>query len=215
MTNVPPAGTSPDPDAVMSGFFDECARRGLMQEFEEAERAKLAGFVRDWAIAPGMRVLEPGCGGGRLTAVLAELVGPTGEVVACDLSREMVARARARGLPPHVEIRQQPVSFINRPDGWFQRVICLNVFPHFADHAAILGHMARLLAPGGEVWVNHFEGRDALNEFHRHAGEEVHSHELPCPFTMGRLMEGAGLEIAMLDDTPAGYRLRAKKPGRP
>lgn len=201
-----------DVEGRMAQFFDECAAQGLMAEFDEAERAKLDGFLRRWAIEPGMRVLEPGCGGGRLTAVLAEATGAEGEVVACDLSRAMIALARERGLPPHVQIRQQPISFIDRPDGWFNRIICLNVFPHFADPAMILGHMSRLLSPeGGALWINHFEGRNSLNEFHRHAGEVVSRHELPTAEAMDRLMADAGLKVVELEDVSGSYQLKAVK----
>ena len=39
------------------------------------------------AIRPGMRVLEPGCVAGRLTALLADAVGPNGQVVAVNSAR--------------------------------------------------------------------------------------------------------------------------------
>lgn len=43
-------------------------------------------LVQDWQIPSGARVLEIGCGQGDTTAVLAEAVGPTGQVVAVDLA---------------------------------------------------------------------------------------------------------------------------------
>lgn len=47
-----------------------------------------------------MRVLDAGCGPGRLTIPLARQVGPTGEVVALDVQQGMLKRVRknaARG----------------------------------------------------------------------------------------------------------------------
>ena len=38
----------------------------------------------DAGISPGMRVLEVGCGGGEVTELLADIVGPSGSVVAID-----------------------------------------------------------------------------------------------------------------------------------
>src|SRR5690349_18636600 len=43
-------------------------------------------IVDAWAIQPGAKVLEIGCGQGDLTAVLAHAVGPQGHVTACDLA---------------------------------------------------------------------------------------------------------------------------------
>ena len=48
-----------------------------------------------------MRVADLGCGVGMVTTLLAELVGPDGEVVGVDASGEQIARAREL-LPPGV-----------------------------------------------------------------------------------------------------------------
>jgi protein-L-isoaspartate(D-aspartate) O-methyltransferase len=45
-------------------------------------------------LAPGKRVLHLGCGTGYYSAVLAEIVGPTGQVTAVDVEEALVARAR-------------------------------------------------------------------------------------------------------------------------
>src|SRR5262245_64204453 len=45
-------------------------------------------------LQPGMRVADLGCGVGMTTALLAELVGPTGEVVGVDFSAAQLAQAR-------------------------------------------------------------------------------------------------------------------------
>lgn len=51
------------------------------QEKQTAYRLQLA---EQWAIEPGARVLEIGCGQGDTTAVLAEVVGPNGHVTGID-----------------------------------------------------------------------------------------------------------------------------------
>src|SRR4029079_4270425 len=52
-------------------------------------------------IRPGMRVVDLGCGTGMTTQLLAELVGPNGEVVGVDYSRAQVEQSRAL-LPTHL-----------------------------------------------------------------------------------------------------------------
>src|SRR5262249_44720056 len=47
-------------------------------------------------LRPGMRVAELGCGVGMVTALLADLVGPTGSVVGVDSSGAQLAQARER-----------------------------------------------------------------------------------------------------------------------
>ncbi|HOJ97227.1 MAG TPA: methyltransferase domain-containing protein [Methanospirillum sp.] len=47
-------------------------------------------------IRPGMTVLDVGCGPGFFTRVLADLVGPTGQVIAADLQQEMLTMTGSR-----------------------------------------------------------------------------------------------------------------------
>jgi ubiquinone/menaquinone biosynthesis C-methylase UbiE len=198
-------------DHEISEFFDRCAHKRLMYEFTEGEAQTLRRFMALWNLQPGERVLEPGCGSGRLTAILAEAVGEQGELLACDLSPEMIQLARERGLPSQVHLLTQSASSIPRADGWFNHVICLNVFPHFMEKEAILQEFARLLRVGGQLWIHHFEGRERLNHFHHHAAPEVSGHMLPCPRMMRKLIESAGLELAELIDETDAYRVRAIK----
>jgi 2-polyprenyl-3-methyl-5-hydroxy-6-metoxy-1,4-benzoquinol methylase len=47
-------------------------------------------------LAPGMRVLDAGCGPGRLTIPVARAVEPTGEIVALDSQRAMLEKLEHR-----------------------------------------------------------------------------------------------------------------------
>ena len=127
-----------DRDAALAKYFDELACEGEMAEFDYDERTRLDGFLRLWRITEGDRVFEPGCGSGRLTEVLAAVTGPAGYVLAMDISTEMVARARNRVFADHVEVRQGSVLDTPADDGSFDKVLCLNVFPHFGDRGAVL-----------------------------------------------------------------------------
>ena len=49
-------------------------------------------IVSFWAIAPGSRVLEPGCGQGDTTIALAHAVGPSGHIDAVDPAPQTTAR---------------------------------------------------------------------------------------------------------------------------
>ena len=61
-----------------------------------------AAVLDGLGLAPGMRVLDAGCGPGRLTLPAAERVGSEGEVIALDVQASMLERvldaAAARGL---------------------------------------------------------------------------------------------------------------------
>jgi demethylmenaquinone methyltransferase/2-methoxy-6-polyprenyl-1,4-benzoquinol methylase len=211
MSDVDAAAELTGRELELADYFDRCAAEGDLAEFNFDERRRLDEFFRLWGIEPGERVLEPGCGSGRLTEELAAATGPGGEVLAMDLSAEMVARAVARKLPPHVIVLQGTVMKVPADDGFFDKVICLNVFPHFADRAAALAEFARLLREGGDLWINHFANRDAINEFHHGCDPAVRDHLIPPDEVVHRLLEQAGFAVVSHEDDDPGYRLHAIK----
>ncbi len=204
-----------DRDLQLAAYFDRCAREGDMAELDADERRRLRGFLLEWMIRPGDRVLEPGCGSGRFTEVLAAAVGPSGLVVGVDLSAEMLARARGRRLPRHVRFRQASVMDLSDDEGPFDKVICLNVFPHFSDREGALRRLAGLLRPGGDLWINHFASREAINEFHAGLDPAVRDHLIPPDEEVHRLLGNTGFTIASHRQDDPGYRLHAVKAGTP
>jgi protein-L-isoaspartate(D-aspartate) O-methyltransferase len=55
----------------------------------------VASWIESLMLAPGHRVLHVGCGAGYFTALMAEIVGPTGEVIGVDVDPDLAARASA------------------------------------------------------------------------------------------------------------------------
>lgn len=70
-------------------------------------------------VSPGQRVLDVGTGSGWTTALLAHLVGPTGEVVGVELEPELVEFGAANLSAtdqPWARIHQVPAGVLGRPD---------------------------------------------------------------------------------------------------
>jgi len=198
----------------IAAFFDACALRGDMADFAPEDLPKLEALLRLWDIRPGARVLEVGCGAGRLTARVAEAVGPTGEVVAMDLSGEMIRLAAQRGLPENVHFVQGDVRQAPRPDGWFDCVLCFCVLPHLQPLAPALAEMARVARPGARLWVCHLMSRARINSFHRNIGSTVAGHGLPPDDVIQQALERAGFRLLSLTDSEEeGYRLEAVRAG--
>lgn len=72
----------------------------LDNPFTHTNRARF--IVETLALAPGMAVVDAGCGPGRLTVPLAQRVGPDGRVVALDIQPGMLARARQKTEAAHL-----------------------------------------------------------------------------------------------------------------
>lgn len=101
-------------------------------------------------VAP--RVLDVGCGTGRLTAALAERGVRAWGV---DVSPEMLEVARAK-VPRRGALRLAPAERLPFKDGWFDRaVFCLAV--HLIDRPRALAQARRVLAPGGRIVIATFD----------------------------------------------------------
>jgi SAM-dependent methyltransferase len=108
-------------------------------------------------IAPGMRILDAGCGYGRN---LVHLLREGCEVFAVDASEEAVqhVRALAAQLAPNLPASNftvAPIEKMNLPDNFADVVICNSVL-HFArDDAhflAMVTELWRVLRPGGMLF---------------------------------------------------------------
>lgn len=136
-------------------------------------RAMANGTVRRLDLAPGMRVVDVGCGPGRMTLPLARAVGDAGEVLALDLQPAMLAiverRAAAGGLR-NVRTLEAASGSGALPVGRFDlALLCavLGEIPSDRRRAAV-HEIADALRPGGALAVveaifdPHRQRRDAV-----------------------------------------------------
>ena len=101
----------------------------------------IVSWVLDLAgLAPGMRVLDAGCGNGMYLRALA---GRKVRAAGCDLSAGML---RAAGHPAVVnaDVTALPVR-----DGAFDVVLAVHMLYHVPDREAAVRQLRRALAPGG------------------------------------------------------------------
>jgi len=94
------------------------------------------------------RVLDAGCGTGRVTAALVDRV-PRGEVVAVDGSPAMVAEARER-LGPGVEVFVADLLEL-RLDEPVDAILSTATFHWIADHDRLFERLYAALRPGGRI----------------------------------------------------------------
>jgi ubiquinone/menaquinone biosynthesis C-methylase UbiE len=141
-------------DRARPGYPDElvdraCARAGL---------------------GPGSRVVEVGCGTGKLTAALT---ARGFAIDALDPGRNLIRVARARVPTDAVRFHVGRFEEVELPEGEFEALFSATAF-HWVDPAVGWSKAARLLRPGGVIaLLTHIASAVALGEAFRTAWLEV------------------------------------------
>ena len=99
-------------------------------------------------VPDGCRVLDVGCGTGRLLCLLAER-GAVGSGV--EVAPEMVAVARRAN--PQMDIREGTAEDLPFDDGAFDLVVTCLAYHHLDVPEQFLAEAARVLVPGGRLVV--------------------------------------------------------------
>jgi SAM-dependent methyltransferase len=133
-----------DGDYVLGTRDDEVERLGVQHR---VWRGRVLEAFRRAPIQSGQMVIDVGAGPGFVTADLANLVGPSGKVVALERSPHFLEKLRSRGLA-NVEVREhdvsQPFGIEDADAGW-----CRWLLSFVSDPAATVRHIGASLKPGG------------------------------------------------------------------
>jgi SAM-dependent methyltransferase len=125
----------------------------------DAAVESFAGVANPWEmgrLAPGERVLDLGCGAGTDSLVAAQMVGEHGSVTGIDMTREMLAKARAAAAQlgaSNVEFVEAEAERLPFEDGAFDVVISNGVIDLVPDKDAVFAELHRVLAPGGRIQI--------------------------------------------------------------
>lgn len=136
--------SSPNEAAEWDRWADAYAEE--VDWMERLHDAEVLGLVR-----PGLRVLDLGCGTGRLAAALAERGAL---VTAVDFSERMLERSRRR-LEGREGVRFLRLDFEREewPGGPYDLVVALSTMHHVRALEAVAARMRGALAPGGKILI--------------------------------------------------------------
>ena len=164
------------------------------QQFLELERTHwwfrgrrtvYLGLLRHWLKAsPPTRVLDLGAG---LGGFLEGLSAGGARVWPADVSQESLAHCRARGFPGGVVSSGYSLPY---KDASFDLVCMFDAIEHIPDDARVMREVARVLRPGGHVFVS-----VPAYQFLYANNDRVAQHERRYHRAMlGRIFEQAGLQ---------------------
>jgi SAM-dependent methyltransferase len=130
---------------VRTGFDGRAARYEELRPVDDNWWQVFDALVRLGALR-GSKVLEVGCGTGRLAQALEERA--LARVWAVDASENMVARAKSLGINARVA-RAEALPF---KAGWFDAVV-MRMSLHLVDRPRALANAARVVRPGGRIAI--------------------------------------------------------------
>jgi SAM-dependent methyltransferase len=149
----------------------------------DAASREIAAALNEWGLTgPDRRVLDFGCGIGRMLPALARSCALA---VGIDVSAGMLAEARrrCRAFSNLLLVRSSGRDLAMFADGSFELVLAVDSFPylHLSDIAEpMFAEAARLLAPGGSLVILNYSYRDDFEADRR---------------DLDRLSEAHGLEV--------------------
>ncbi len=203
-------------DAVaVRAMFDRIA--GL---YDVMNTVMTAGLHHRWreravqlaAVGPGSRAIDVATGTGDLAVALARAVAPDGEVVACDFSEPMLARARTKA--PQLRFEWADALALPYASDSFDAATVGFGARNFSDLRRGVEEMVRVVRPGGRVVILEITrpSREPLASFFRAwfdrivpalgrvAGDSAAYSYLPSsvkrfpsPHELAELMDGCGL----------------------
>jgi SAM-dependent methyltransferase len=184
----------------------ELERLGLQHQLWLAQAASAWERAR---FRRGHRILDVGCGPGFAALDLAERLGPSGQVVAVDISRRFLehleAMAKARGLT-NIRTRVSSVERLVMKESGFDGAYARWVLCFVRRPAAVLTQVARRLKRGGRFVIQDYYRYESItvapqSEAFRRVFRAVHQSwrarggdpDVGC--RLPGLLERAGFEI--------------------
>lgn len=158
-------------------------------ESREVYRSREA-IIALLSLRPGMTVADVGTGTGLFVKYLADAVGPTGRVIATDISERFVAHVReraARAGLSQVEVRLGATTDAGLDRESVDLVFVCDVYHHFEAPMPMLASLFDALKPGGRL---------VILDFHRIPGKT-------SDFIMNHVR--AGREVVLAEVEQAGF----------
>jgi len=190
-------------------FFNNAAQNWESEHRQEKEKNKLSRLIPYFTVNAGDRVLDAGCGTGRLIPYLKKSAGSSGRVVEMDFAKKMLDMAKGKYRHSEIFFVQSDARLMPFKENSFDVVICFALLPHVPDKQMTLREFKRILKPNKSLIVAHTMSREELNRFHKKVKGPVTQDLLPHEKEMKALFLEAGFRHLSITDRPSLYIARA------
>jgi ubiquinone/menaquinone biosynthesis C-methylase UbiE len=112
--------------------------------------------VRQLALSAGARVMDIGCGPGRVTIPLAHAVGPDGEALALDVQAAMLARVAEKAAKEdiaNIRLIESDVRSASIQSGALDAAVMVMALGEVPEGASVFPFIFSALKPGGRLLV--------------------------------------------------------------
>ncbi|HMT04347.1 MAG TPA: bifunctional demethylmenaquinone methyltransferase/2-methoxy-6-polyprenyl-1,4-benzoquinol methylase UbiE [Solirubrobacterales bacterium] len=159
MSQAPPRRGDQEFAGEVNSMFDR-----ISGVYDRMNRVMTAGLDQSWRaraterarLEPGMKALDLCCGTGDLALMLAEKVGPEGQVIGADFSRPMLdlalEKAKKEGLR-QAQFKWADALDLPFEDDSFDAVTIAFGARNLADLDKGINEMRRVLVPGGRLVI--------------------------------------------------------------
>jgi ubiquinone/menaquinone biosynthesis C-methylase UbiE len=141
-----------------------------------------------------MTIIDVGAGTGFFARAAARIVGPTGEVVAADISEKMLDLLREKGLPKNVRPVHSQEYSIPLPDRIGDIVLAAFVVHEATDRTRFLDELKRLLKPGGRLLI--IEWKKQAEEHGPPQDERLDENDLDASLAVFRIVGRGSLNTS-------------------
>jgi len=191
-------------DLESQRYFNQIAAEWAQRPIEPENDRRLLECLRRMQLDSGQRILDVGCGTGRLFHLIESCTNGQSHLLGMDYAFEMTRQASLKSNNS-MQIICGDAQWMPFQEKTFDSIIAFGLFPHIARKEQALVEFYRILKPGGRLGVFHLKGSKELNQLHRNLGGVVHDHRLPAPHQMHQLLKEAGFEIEMGEDQSDRY----------
>lgn len=200
-------------DQQRRAFFDHQAQwwDEIIEDYTQCT------FFEHWwkAVAPeqGQRVLEVGCGTGRLLPHYARATGRSGQTIGGDVSAPMLYQAAKRVLKSgeNVVLVQMDARGLPLCSHQADVIYIINTFPHLQPFEVALQECYRVLSASGRLEIAHFASREHINNVHCGEGGIIATDLIPPITELQEILSECGFTTKRAEDTSDYYWITAHK----